>query len=74
MGQMQQNITTLEGARAAGKSVVKDSHDTQSQHGIKQNFKQNVTNQHVSGNVKHESGVPNDIGFGQLETGKGKKY
>jgi hypothetical protein len=73
MGQMQQQVTSLEGARAAGKSVVKDAHDTQ-QSGIKQNFKQNVTNQHVSGTVKSESGVPADIGFGQLETGKGKKY
>lgn len=73
MGQQQQKVHGLEEARSAGKSVVKDAHDTQ-QSGIKQNFKQNVTNQHISGTVKHESGVPNDIGFGQIETGKHKKY
>jgi len=37
--------------------LLKMHHDTQ-QSGIKQNFKQNVTNQHISGSVKHESGVP----------------
>lgn len=73
MGMNQNTVGSLESARSAGKSVCTDAHDTQ-QSGIKQNFKQNVTNQHVSGSVKHESGVPDTIGFGQLETGKGKKY
>lgn len=71
MGQMQQSNNSLESARAAGKSVVKDAHDTQ-QNGIKQNFKQNVTNQKVSGSVKSESGVP-ELGFQQCKTGS-KKY
>jgi hypothetical protein len=71
MGQMQQQVTSLEGARAAGKSVIKDAHDTQ-QSGIKQNFKQNVTNAKVSGSVKSESGVP-ELGFQQCKTGS-KKY
>ncbi len=71
MGQQQHNVGSLEAARAAGKSVVHDSHDTQP-NGIKQNFKQNVTNQKVSGSVKHESGVP-ELGFQQCKTGS-KKY
>jgi len=71
MGQMQQQVTTLEGARAAGKSVIKDAHDTQTS-GIKQNFKQNVTNAKVGGSVKSESGVP-ELGFQQRKTGS-KKY
>lgn len=73
MGQMQQQVTTLEGARAAGKSVVENSHDEQKQHGIKQNFVQNVTNQkQVSGTVKGADGAGSCC-FGQVRTGS-KKY
>jgi len=71
MGQQQQKMHGLEEARAAGKSVVHDAHDTQ-QSGVKQNFKQNVTNAKVSGKVKSESGVP-ELGFQQCKTGS-KKY
>lgn len=71
MGMNQQKVHGLEEARAAGKSVMTNAHDTQSG-GIKQNFKQNVTNAKVSGTVKAESGASGCC-FGQRKTGS-KKY
>lgn len=74
MGQLQQNMTTLEGARSAAKSVCKDTHDTQAG-GIKQSLKQNVTNSKVpegSSNA-HAEGSAGSGCFAQRSTGS-KRY
>lgn len=67
MGQQQHNVGSLESAKAAAKSVVTNSHDTQ-QGGVKQSLVQNVTNNKVGGSTKSESGASGCC-FGQRKTG-----
>lgn len=67
MGYNQQKMHSREEACAAGKAVVKNSHDTQ-QSGVKQSLKQNVTNNKVPEGKTQGQG-PGGARFGQRSTG-----